>query len=535
MMRKAFVLGLVFLAFGPASCLLALGVLMNPAAQASCLPGGEPGLEVGPVPDELVATTSDGVHVRLDRRQLTHAATIIRIGGHTDGVGRDGVTVALMAALTESSLRMLSNATAFPSSATFPHDGDGGDHDGLGLFQMRPSTGWGSVAEPMDHDYQARAFFGGPSGPNHGSPRGLLDIPGWQSLPKGVAAQAVEVSADPDRYARWEPVAAAIIDALTRSASQGSRVPETGRVVFPLPTGPWVRTSGFGMRVHPITGVRKLHTGVDFAAPSGTHILAAADGRVAFAGPASGYGNLILIEHTVNGLRVASGYAHMYADGIHVRVGDTVTAGQYIADVGMAGYATGPHLHFEIRPGGANAAPVDPEPWLASHGAADLGGGEAASDLGCGDESVGGPTSSYPGVNPDHLVDDPTTDGQITERTAHVLAQVREQFPTTAWSCWSPRVGDTSEHPLGRACDGTFGNSIGTAATGNALDLGWKVTNWLKANAQALGVEYLIWQGRIWSVARSSEGWRPYDGGGMHDPHSVTGGHFDHLHFTVDE
>lgn len=532
-MRKVIILGLLFLAFGPASGLLALGVLMNPAAQASCLPGGASGLEVGTVPDHLVATTTDGVRVRLDRRPLTHAATLIRLGGRTNGVGREGVAVALMAALTESSLRMLSNTSAFPGSASFPHDGDGGDHDSLGLFQMRPSTGWGSVAELMDPDYQARAFFGGASGPNHGSPPGLLDIPGWQSLPKGAAAQAVEVSAYPDRYARWEPVAAAIFDVLTRSGPRGSQVPETARVVFPLPTGTWVKTSGFGIRVHPITGVRKLHTGVDFAAPSGTPILAAADGRVAIAGPASGYGNLILIEHTVSGQRVASGYAHMYADGIRVNVGDTVTAGQHIADVGMAGYATGPHLHFEIRPGGANADPVDPEPWLASHGAADLGGGEAAPGPGCGDQAVAGPASSYPGDNPDHLVDDPTTDGQITERTAHVLAQVRAQFPTTAWSCWSRRVGDKSEHPLGRACDGTFGNSIGTSATGNALDLGWKVTNWLKANAQTLGVEYLIWQGRIWSVGRSAEGWRPYDGGGMHDATSVTGGHRDHAHFTV--
>jgi len=83
------------------------------------------------------------------------------------------------------------------------------------------------------------------------------------------------------------------------------------------------------------------------------------------------------------------------------------------------------------------------------------------------------------------------------------------------------------------ACDGTFGNSIGTRATGPALDLGWKVTNWMKTNAKTLGVQYLIWQGKIWSVARSAEGWRTYDGGGMYDPTDVTGGHFDHLHFTT--
>ncbi len=315
------------------------------------------------------------------------------------------------------------------------------------------------------------------------------------------------------------------------STTVSAPVPETSQVVSPLPAGTWVKTSGFGMRVHPITGVRKLHTGTDFAAPTGTHILAAADGRVAYAGPASGYGHLILIEHTVGSRRIATGYAHMYGGGIHVDVGDTVTAGQYIADVGMDGYSTGPHLHFEVRPGGANAAPVDPEPWLASNGAADVEGEAATADAGCGDQ--GGPAKQYKGGNPNHLVDDPTTDGQITERTASVLAQVEKNFPDSLWACWSPRPGQQSEHPLGRACDGTFGNSIGTAASGHALDYGWKVTNWLKANSRSLGVEYLIWQGRIWSDARNTEGWRPYNGGGMHNPSNVTGGHYDHLHFTV--
>lgn len=307
-------------------------------------------------------------------------------------------------------------------------------------------------------------------------------------------------------------------------------MPETSRVIFPLPAGTWTRTSGFGMRVHPITGERKLHTGVDFAAPGGTHIMAAADGRVAFAGPAAGYGNLILIEHTVDGQLVASGYAHMSIDAIHVEVGETVTSGQYIADVGMAGYATGPHLHFEIRPGGADAAPADPEPWLATHAAAEVKG--SPSDAGTGCAIATGPATSYAGEDPARLIDDPTTDGQVTERTAHILAQVQAHFPESRWSCWSERAGTQSEHPLGRACDGTFGNSIGTAATGPSLDLGWEVTNWLKVNAQTLGIAYLIWQGRIWSVARSAEGWRPYDGGGMHDPSSVTGGHLDHCHWT---
>lgn len=530
-MRKAAVVVLVVMLFGPASCLAAMAVLLNPAAQASCLPGA--GLSVGIVPGSLVATTTDGTRVRLNKAQLTHAATIIEVGGHTKGVGRDGVIVALMAALTESSLRMLSNTSAHPESAKYPHDGNGGDHDSLGLFQMRPSTGWGTVGQLMDPTYQARAFFGGASGPNHGSPRGLLDIGGWKKLPKGAAAQAVEVSAYPGRYARFEPVAQAIVKMLTQgtiaSSDGGLAVPESGRVVFPLPSGTWVRTSTFSMRVHPITGVRKLHTGVDFAAKAGTPILAAADGRVARARPAAGYGNLVLIEHTVNQKRIATGYAHMTTASIRVKTGERVSAGQHIADVGSTGYATGPHLHFEVRPGGANAAPINPEPWLKGRDAVALD--SASQGGGCGPDAD---AAGYSGTDPGNLVDDPTTNRTITARTAHILAQVKTRFPTTAWSCFSPqRPGQVSEHSLGRACDGTFGNSIGHKATGPSLTLGWQVTNWMKANARTLGVEYLIWQGRIWSVARSSEGWRAYNGGGIFDPGSVTGGHFDHLHWTA--
>ncbi|WP_313404806.1 hypothetical protein [Aeromicrobium sp.] len=73
---------------------------------------------------------------------------------------------------------------------------------------------------------------------------------------------------------------------------------------------------------------------------------------------------------------------------------------------------------------------------------------------------------------------------------------------------WRPGGPATNDHAAGRACDGTFGNAIGTRAVGAALENGWNATNWLKVNAERIGVEYLIWQGRIWSVRRSSGGWR---------------------------
>ncbi|WP_324193783.1 peptidoglycan DD-metalloendopeptidase family protein [Nocardia otitidiscaviarum] len=110
------------------------------------------------------------------------------------------------------------------------------------------------------------------------------------------------------------------------------------------------------------------HHGVDLAAPSGTPIFAAADGRVVAAGPASGFGGWVVIDHLdAKGNRYSTVYGHMYLPQIYVKVGDVVRAGQHIADVGNAGESTGPHLHFELVPGGrmTGGRAVDPMPWLS--------------------------------------------------------------------------------------------------------------------------------------------------------------------------
>jgi hypothetical protein len=215
--------------FGPALTMIGVGVFVNPALVDAELCAASTLTLSGTLPSNLTATTTDGTTVTLDQTQLAGAATIITVGGHTPGVGTNGVLVALMAALTESDLRMLANTTAYPESATYAHDGDGSDHDSLGLFQMRPTTGWGSIAHLMDATYQAAAFYGGPTGPNRGSPRGLLDIPNWDSLSLGAAAQAVEVSAFADRYASFEPAARTIVSALTGTApTEGASAPGVG-------------------------------------------------------------------------------------------------------------------------------------------------------------------------------------------------------------------------------------------------------------------------------------------------------------------
>lgn len=382
MLKKLAVIGLALLCVGPSTALVSVGVLMNPATIALCVTGS---LTVGPIPDSLTVTTADGQTVTLNRQQLTHAATIITVGAATPGVGQAGIRVALMAGLTESTLQMLTNTGTYPESANYPNDGDASDHDSLGIFQMRPAAGWGTVKDLMDPTYQARAFFGGPGGPNYPSPAGLLDIPGWQQLDPGSAAQAVEVSAYPDRYRNWQPAADLILTTLTRPAPRDGDsgdslvVPETSRIVFPLPEGSYVGTDSFGWRTNYNTGEAEFHSGSDYGAADGTPIFAVADGRVAVAEFSGTWGGLIIIEHTVQGARVASYYAHMWQQGIYVAAGEAVTAGQHIGDVGSSGYSTGAHLHLEIRPGGQGQPAVNAANWLAEHraeGSTDISTGE---------------------------------------------------------------------------------------------------------------------------------------------------------------
>ncbi len=105
-------------------------------------------------------------------------------------------------------------------------------------------------------------------------------------------------------------------------------------------------SSGFSMRIHPISGQWKQHTGVDFAAPSGTPIRASADGVVDAAGSSGGYGNLVVLKHWGS---YSTAYGHMSKFAPGVRKGVKVKQGDVIGYVGQTGWATGPHLHYEFR------------------------------------------------------------------------------------------------------------------------------------------------------------------------------------------
>jgi murein DD-endopeptidase MepM/ murein hydrolase activator NlpD len=108
-------------------------------------------------------------------------------------------------------------------------------------------------------------------------------------------------------------------------------------------------SSGFSMRVHPISGQWKAHKGIDFPAPTGTPIRAAGDGTIDFAGTMNGYGNFILIKHWNN---YTTAYAHMSRFGTGMKKGAKVRQGDVIGYVGSTGWSTGAHLHYEFRVGG---------------------------------------------------------------------------------------------------------------------------------------------------------------------------------------
>ena len=153
--------------------------------------------------EEAESTSSVGQPVSgsvtpLNDERRTNAQIIVNVGREM-GISDYGIVIALATAMQESSLRNI----------------NWGDRDSVGLYQQRPSSGWGTVEQIMDPVYATKLFFGGPNNPNKGKTRGLLDIAGWESMPLTEAAQRVQISAYPNAYAKWEPSAWAWLYELT--------------------------------------------------------------------------------------------------------------------------------------------------------------------------------------------------------------------------------------------------------------------------------------------------------------------------------
>lgn len=252
--------------------------------------------------------------------QLKNAATIASVGS---SMGRNAQVIGIATAIVESGLRNLS----------------GGDRDSVGLFQQRAP--WGPFAVRHDPRQSAGMFFHGGRG---GQP-GLDDIRGWQGMSKGAAAQRVQVSAFPGRYAQQMDRAVTALGQLAGGGGSSS----SGR-------GP-ASAKGKGGRAWPTTGritsTYPGHDGVDINGPGqdyGNPIFAWRSGRITFAGYGHGYGNAVFEQPDNGGASVVYGHGSK----VLVKRGQRVSVGQKIAEVGSTGHSTGPHLHFG-HPGGTSA------------------------------------------------------------------------------------------------------------------------------------------------------------------------------------
>ncbi|WP_166975174.1 hypothetical protein [Brevibacterium atlanticum] len=168
------------------SILMATAASAEPAAvSGDAAPFTSTALDGGKVPSSQDAT-------QLTQEQIDNARTIIAVGKGAD-LSTQAQKIAVMTALQESSLYNL----------------DGGDRDSAGLFQQRPSMGWGTLAQVTDPVYASKSFYGvNPEGSN----LGLIQIEGWETMVPGAAAQAVQGSDYPEAYDKWEPLAAELVN-----------------------------------------------------------------------------------------------------------------------------------------------------------------------------------------------------------------------------------------------------------------------------------------------------------------------------------
>ncbi|GIF40563.1 M23 family metallopeptidase [Actinoplanes xinjiangensis] len=297
-----------------------------------------------------------------DTGQIRNAAIIINVGADMSLPPRAWV-IAVATAMQESNLNNLG------------HLGERNDHDSQGLFQQRPSSGWGSPKQVRDPIYASTKFYAK-----------LKTVRGWEKMALTRAAQAVQISAYPDAYAKHEPVATQIVNLLANGAANAvgdSVTPQcavSGAIAASGWTIPLKGPVGSGFR----TASRPSHQGVDISVDKYRPIYAVASGTVSvvkcdedFRGRKScnvdgypgkgGCGWMVEIVHAGN---VMTRYCHLVQQPF-VRRNQQVVAGEQIGRVGSSGNSSGPHLHFEVHLGNdrSSTGAVDPVQFMQGQGA----------------------------------------------------------------------------------------------------------------------------------------------------------------------
>jgi hypothetical protein len=182
----------------------------SPRAAPSKAPASPPAAKATPAPKptpkKTTATAKKASPPRpvagLSQAQMDNAAVIVQVGLAAN-MSKRALVIAVATAMQESDLYNLAS-NVLPESFDYPHQGSGSDHDSVGLFQQRPSTGWGTIAQIMQPSYAAERFYAA-----------LREVIGWEFMSLSAAAQAVQVSAFPDAYAKHEDRATTVVDALT--------------------------------------------------------------------------------------------------------------------------------------------------------------------------------------------------------------------------------------------------------------------------------------------------------------------------------
>lgn len=174
--------------------------------------GGVPGVICTPAGDAtlvVASSTNPSNTVVMDSRRLGYAATAVHVAKESD-INQNGQLAMLMTILQESSFLMYASQRV-PESLDFPHDAVGSDHDSAGLYQQRGpdlNWAWGPIDSIMDVSRSTGAFLGVSQ---ESRAPGMVQVPGWQTMPPGELAQAIQVSAHPHLYAQWQEAAAQIL------------------------------------------------------------------------------------------------------------------------------------------------------------------------------------------------------------------------------------------------------------------------------------------------------------------------------------
>jgi murein DD-endopeptidase MepM/ murein hydrolase activator NlpD len=255
-------------------------------------------------------------------------------------------------------------ATAIVESVLRNHDTKV-DHTSLGVFQQQ--DWWGTDEQRLDPAWSTARFY-----------QALLAVDNWNTMPPGEAAQAVQVSAFPDEYAKRMGEAKSIVATLWGNAEPlpvpddidlgGDGTAELPEIVCLGGNGLWVApfngtptvTSWYGPRKSPTTGASTDHKGVDFDSATNDPIFAVAAGFVAFRGQMGSCGNGIMIDHG----DAVTLYCHMVRQS-PLNATDVVSAGQEIGQVGSTGASSGPHIHFGVT---VEGQPVDPVVFMLERG-----------------------------------------------------------------------------------------------------------------------------------------------------------------------